>query len=240
MDIIYVLKIHYLESLVLNLFIKEPDGNYSSIKVNSNMQIDIKEGQQLYFDNYYEKYTVSLTDGDKSIKMIFEVGGERVSLVLSNMAELIKQSDKQTENKTVLTIIADVEGILDLQETVFNTNFSGGDVIKELKERLAESEGESSHGIVIDDFGSLFSYLEASASAGEVLSTAVVSSVVEEEIIEEGGLEDTTRPDSDEGSTSSYTSPITRTSSSGLFKNLCQSGKIKNTKGHRDEDRNRC
>ena len=26
----------------------------------------------------------------------------------------------------------------------------------------------------------------------------------------------------------------------GLFKNLCQSGKIKNTKGHRDEDRNRC
>jgi len=26
----------------------------------------------------------------------------------------------------------------------------------------------------------------------------------------------------------------------GLFKNLCQSGKITNTKGHRDEDRNRC
>ena len=27
---------------------------------------------------------------------------------------------------------------------------------------------------------------------------------------------------------------------SGPFKNLCQTGKIKNTKGHRDEDRNRC
>ena len=26
----------------------------------------------------------------------------------------------------------------------------------------------------------------------------------------------------------------------GPFKNLCQTGKIKNTKGHRDEDRNRC
>ena len=26
----------------------------------------------------------------------------------------------------------------------------------------------------------------------------------------------------------------------GLFIILCQSGKIKNTKGHRDEDRNRC
>ena len=26
----------------------------------------------------------------------------------------------------------------------------------------------------------------------------------------------------------------------GPFKNLCQTGKIKDTKGHRDEDRNRC
>jgi hypothetical protein len=26
----------------------------------------------------------------------------------------------------------------------------------------------------------------------------------------------------------------------GPLKNLCQTGKIKDTKGHRDEDRNRC
>ena len=33
---------------------------------------------------------------------------------------------------------------------------------------------------------------------------------------------------------------VYRVTSSGLFKNLCQSGKITNTQGNTDEDRNRC
>ena len=165
---------------MLNLFIKEPDGNYSSISVDSNMNLNIKDGQQLYFDSYYESFTVSLVDGDKSVKIVFELAGEQVTLVLNNMANLIKQSGENDSGQTVLSVITDVEGILDLQETVFNTNFSGDDVIAALKEKLLASAGEKAHGVVIDSFGSLFSALEASAAGGNVATIQSLNLLAEE------------------------------------------------------------
>ena len=193
---------------MLNLFIKEPDGNYSSIKVDSNMNLNIKDGQQLYFDSYYESFTVSLIDGDKSIKIVFELAGEQVTLVLNNMASLINQSGEKDAGKTVLSVITDVEGILDLQETVFNTNFSGDDVIAALKEKLLASAGEKAHGVVIDGFGSLFSALEASAAGENVATIQSLSLLSEENLVleeEDNNTRSSVNDDDDDDSSNSRT-----------------------------------
>ncbi|RXJ98618.1 hypothetical protein CRU98_09615 [Arcobacter sp. CECT 8986] len=148
---------------MLNLIVKEPNGTYDVVAVKEDMVITPKAGQQFYFDNYSgSNYTFNLVDGDKSIELIINLDPP-VKIVFNDMVDLITD---QNGPKTVLSMIDNPTGIYDLQNTVMNSNFKGDDVISSLKDMLSKSELASNDGIVIDDFGSLSSALDAAAAGG--------------------------------------------------------------------------
>lgn len=84
---------------MLNLIIKEPNGDYEVLKVHENMTFKPKEGQQFYFDNYSgSNYTFNLLDGDKSIELIVNTR-PRVKIVFEDMVELINKTGNNPDSE---------------------------------------------------------------------------------------------------------------------------------------------
>ncbi|MGB7400953.1 MAG: cadherin repeat domain-containing protein, partial [Arcobacter sp.] len=153
----------------MNLIIKQPNGSYREIEVNKNTTFTPKEGEQYFLDNSKNPgYALNLIDGESSIQLVLGTN-PKLKLTFDGMADLIKSNGE--ENKTVLSVIYDKEGMTDLKETVLNPDFKSDDIIKDLEARLDENltNADKPNGVIIDDFGSLASAMEASA-AGEVVS----------------------------------------------------------------------
>ncbi|ADG94177.1 von Willebrand factor type A [Arcobacter nitrofigilis DSM 7299] len=150
----------------MNLIIKEPNGSYREIEVNKNTTFSPKEGEQYFLDNSKNPgYSLNLIDGQSSIQLIIGTN-PKLKLTFDGMADLIKSNGE--ENKTVLSVIYDKEGMTDLKDTVLNPDFKSDDIIRDLQARLDENltSSDKPNGVIIDDFGSLTSAMEA-ASAGE-------------------------------------------------------------------------
>ncbi|RXJ83195.1 immunoglobulin-like domain-containing protein, partial [Arcobacter sp. CECT 8985] len=179
---------------MLNLIIKETDGSYNVVTVKEDMVITPTAGQQFYFDNYSgSKYTFNLVNGDKSIELIIN-DDPTVKIVFNDMVDLISKQEDGAE-KTVLSVIDNPTGIYDLQNTVMNTNNSSDDVINSLKEMLADSSLGSKDGVVIDDFGSLSSALDAAAAGGVQGDTSTFTPLNSIETAESNDLEGRSRLD---------------------------------------------
>ncbi|RXJ80097.1 immunoglobulin-like domain-containing protein [Arcobacter sp. F2176] len=153
----------------MNLIIKQPNGSYREIEVNKNTTFTPKEGEQYFLDNSKNPgYALNLIDGESTIQLTLGTN-PKLKLTFNGMADLIKSNGEV--NKTVLSVIYDKEGVTDLKETVLNPDFKSDDIIKDLEARFDENlaNADKPYGVIIDDFGSLASAMEASA-AGEVLS----------------------------------------------------------------------
>ncbi|SKB51338.1 immunoglobulin-like domain-containing protein [Malaciobacter marinus] len=152
---------------MLKLMIKEANGEVKSLDVTENLVITPKAGQQFYFNNLDgHKYTMSLQDSEKSVVLNMDLGTTKVKIIFKNIVDLILEEN--IEDKNILGIIKDQEGLDELNQTVLNDDFKGDDVIKSLKDLLAQSSinPEETNGVIIDDFGSLTSVLEAAAAGG--------------------------------------------------------------------------
>ncbi|AXH10801.1 large adhesive protein [Malaciobacter halophilus] len=152
---------------MLKLIVKEANGEVKSLDVTDNLVITPKAGQQYYFNNLDgHQYTMNLQDSEKSIVLNMDLGTQKVKIIFKNMVDLVLEENIQ--DKSVLGIIKDEEGLDELNQTVLNDNFNGDDVIKSLKDLLAQSSTnpEETNGVIIDDFGSLTSMLEAAAAGG--------------------------------------------------------------------------
>ncbi|PHO17513.1 hypothetical protein CPU12_10110 [Malaciobacter molluscorum LMG 25693] len=179
---------------MLNLIVKEPNGKYDVVSVKEDMVISPKAGQQFYFDNYSgSNYTFNLVDGDKSIELIINLDPP-VKIIFNDMVDLITN---QGDEKTVLGMINNPTGIYDLQNTVMNTNFKGDDVISSLKDMLSKSELGTNDGILIDNFGSLSSALDAAAAGGPQGDTSTFNPISFDEISESNVLAGRTQLDID-------------------------------------------
>ncbi|WP_147525221.1 immunoglobulin-like domain-containing protein [Malaciobacter canalis] len=152
---------------MLKLMIKEANGEVKSLDVTENLVISPKAGQQFYFNNLDgHKYTMSLQDSEKSVVLNMDLGTTKVKIIFKNIVDSILEEN--IEDKNILGIIKDQEGLDELNQTVLNDDFKGDDVIKSLKDLLAQSSinPEETNGVIIDDFGSLTSVLEAAAAGG--------------------------------------------------------------------------
>ncbi|RYA23239.1 hypothetical protein CRU96_08705, partial [Malaciobacter halophilus] len=152
---------------MLKLMIKELNGEVKSLDVTENLVITPKAGQQFYFNNLDgHKYTMNLQDSEKSVVLNMDLGTTKVKIVFKNIVDLILEEN--VEDKNILGIIKDEEGLEELNQTVLNDDFKGDDVIKSLKDLLAQSSinPEETNGVIIDDFGSLTSMLDAAAAGG--------------------------------------------------------------------------
>ncbi|WP_424712504.1 immunoglobulin-like domain-containing protein [Malaciobacter marinus] len=141
---------------MLKLMIKELNGEVKSLDVTENLVITPKAGQQFYFNNLDgHKYTMNLQDSEKSVVLNMDLGTTKVKIVFKNIVDLILEEN--VEDKNILGIIKDEEGLEELNQTVLNNDFKGDDVIKSLKDLLAQSSinPEETNGVIIDDFGSL-------------------------------------------------------------------------------------
>ncbi len=163
---------------MIKLIIKNPNGLVETKEISENTTFSPSAGQQFYFDNSdgSRQYTFNLKDGESSIELVFAGNGERIVIVLENMADFIKASDgiANEKEKTVLGIMNDEDGLKELNETALNYDFEGDNVISQLKELLADTNNPDPtflDGIVIDGFGALAEQLDAAAAGGEVGDT---------------------------------------------------------------------
>ncbi|RXJ89405.1 hypothetical protein CRV01_07945, partial [Arcobacter sp. CECT 8983] len=156
---------------MIKVIIKNVDGSKEVRELTDGMVIKPEPGQQFYFENLdAKKYKFNLSDGEDSIEILFNKDGQKYKFKFEDMAKLIKESSLLTENKSVLGIINDQEGMDELNQTVLNPEFKSDNIIRELKDLLAQTDGSTNqNGIIIDDFGSLAEQLEA-AAAGESTS----------------------------------------------------------------------
>ncbi|WP_417334290.1 hypothetical protein, partial [Halarcobacter sp.] len=156
---------------MIKVIIKNVDGSKEVRELTEGMVIKPEPGQQFYFDNLdSKKHVMSLTDGESSIELTFDSDGQKYVFNFQGMADLIKESNLSSENKSVLGIINDQEGMDELNQTVLNPEFKSDNIIRELKDLLAQTDGNANqNGIIIDDFGSLVEQLDA-AAAGESAS----------------------------------------------------------------------
>ncbi|NVJ54329.1 MAG: hypothetical protein HWD90_11565, partial [Campylobacteraceae bacterium] len=156
---------------MIKVIIKNTDGSKEVKELTDGMVIKPEPGQQFYFDNLdAKKYKFNLSDGGDSIEILFNKDGQRYTFKFEDMAKLIKESSSLTENKSVLGIINDQEGMDELNQTVLNPEFKSDNIIRELKDLLAQTDGNANqNGIIIDDFGALAEQLDA-AAAGETTS----------------------------------------------------------------------
>uniref|UniRef100_UPI003D1102B2 hypothetical protein n=1 Tax=Arcobacter sp. TaxID=1872629 RepID=UPI003D1102B2 len=151
---------------MMTLVLKHQDGSQETIKVDKNMSFSPKAGEQFYIDNSSgSKYTLNLVNGDSSVQLVFNTE-PKIKLVFDGIVDLIKAND--VENKTVLSVLNDSEGIKNLEQTVLNTEFKSDDVISSLRDLLNEGLAtvDKVHGVIIDDFGSLTEALASAAAGG--------------------------------------------------------------------------
>ncbi|RXJ77344.1 hypothetical protein CRV03_06570, partial [Arcobacter sp. F155] len=154
---------------MIKVIIKNVDGSKEVKELTEGMLIKPEPGQQFYFDNLdSKKHVMNLTDGEASIELTFDADGQKYVFNFQGMADLIRESNLTSKNKSVLGIINDQEGMDELNQTVLNPEFKSDNIIRELKDLLSKGTAgeEIQNGIIIDDFGALAEQLDAAAAGG--------------------------------------------------------------------------
>jgi len=152
---------------MITMILRHTNGEIEKIDVTNGMVVKPTEGEQFYFLGA-DKYTFSLADGEKSVKLYLIQDGQRIEVLLENMAELIKNNkpgDAFALN-TALGVTQTEDGIREIEEAINNPEFESGEIINALKDSLATSTMAEIDGSIIDNFGSLVEQLNAAAAGG--------------------------------------------------------------------------
>lgn len=152
---------------MIKLLVRQTNGEVQEQEIQNGMNFQPLEGEQFYFVGAKD-YTFSLSGDGKSVVLNLDDNGQKIKLVLENMADLIKSNNPADVFSlvTALGVSTTSEGDAEILNAINNSDLQNGQIIDLLKSDFSNSTMAEIDGAIIDDFGSLAEALEAAAAGG--------------------------------------------------------------------------
>jgi len=182
----------------MKLIIRDSNGEITEQEITQNMEFSPSSGEQYFFTGV-DDYTFNLTADDTTIDVHFlDNSGEKINIVLHNMAELIQQNDAMDSFslETAFSVSTNNAGDEAIENVLANDSLESGEIVDALKEILSMDGSTLAGGAIVDDFQGLLANLDATAT-GDVQDTIYnpLFDAVQTQDVSESKPADPARPD---------------------------------------------
>ncbi len=194
---------------MIKLLLRQTNGEVQEQEIQNGMNFQPLEGEQFYFVGAKE-YSFTLSGDWKSVVLNLDDNGQKIKLVLENVADLIKSNNPADVFSlvTALEVSSTPEGDAEILNAISNPNLQNGQIVDLLKSDFSTSAMAEIDGAIIDDFGSLAESLDATAAGGS--ASEAFLSVYEDRNQEVTSADDSSRGTRLEGDTDTDTDVVGR------------------------------
>ncbi len=152
----------------MKIIIRSSNGDLREQEVTQDMNFTPTQGEHLYFTGV-ESYQFQLVNDNSTMNVYFMTNdGEKINIVLNDMAELIQQNNPMDPFSvdTIFGVSTNAQGDQQIDAALHNPEFESGEIIEALKEALSLDGSTVAGGAIIDDFQAMLDNMEATAAGG--------------------------------------------------------------------------
>ncbi len=152
----------------MKMIIRSSNGDLREQEVTQDMNFTPTQGEHLYFTGV-ESYQFQLVNDNSTMNVYFITNdGEKINIVLNDMAELIQQNNPMDPFSvdTIFGVSTNAQGDQQIDAALHNPEFESGEIIEALKEALSLDGSTVAGGAIIDDFQAMLDNMEATAAGG--------------------------------------------------------------------------
>jgi|GEM_PF-5930558 len=152
----------------MKMIIRSSNGDLREQEVTQDMNFTPTQGEHIYFTGV-ESYQFQLINDNNTMNVYFMTNdGEKINIILNNMAELIQQNNPMDPFSvdTIFGVSTNAQGDQQIDAALHNPEFESGEIIESLKEALSLDGSTVAGGAIIDDFQAMLDNMEATAAGG--------------------------------------------------------------------------